>query len=60
MREGYKLTRCDACYYADGDEGLKETRYCNLCSSNICDSCRPNWWKRMKAAFERGSKQEGE
>jgi hypothetical protein len=42
---------CQVCAILDGDRGLKAVRWCATCGAWICEYCRSNWDRRVRAAF---------
>ena len=45
----YEPKRCECCYLVDGDERIKQTRYCTFCQAFICDACWNDGAKRTQA-----------
>lgn len=50
---GHQIGPCDACRLIDGDFSPKHVQYCKVCDAYLCDRCRPNPWRRAKAAVLR-------
>lgn len=45
---------CDVCRLVHGDPSPKpDVKYCHLCDSWICDTCRPRWDWRTVAAMKK-------
>jgi len=42
---------CEVCYLIDGDTKAKDVEYCETCKACICKECRPNLFRRGKAAI---------
>jgi hypothetical protein len=47
------VSRCDSCFYADGDITYKLVTFCKDCNAYICSNCEPDKFKRAKAAANR-------
>lgn len=43
------MAPCRCCQLVDQDHTAKSVRYCNLCGVMLCDACRTNPLKRIKA-----------
>lgn len=37
----------NVCWFSDCNN--TDTLFCNICKKWLCDDCRNNYWKRMKA-----------
>jgi hypothetical protein len=44
---------CEVCYLLDGDTTVKQVEYCSLCDAWMCEQCRNNYLRRMKAMIVR-------
>lgn len=45
----YDYGKCKCCELVDGDTSLKIVSYCELCRVYLCEPCRSNPMKRIKA-----------
>jgi hypothetical protein len=48
-----EVRMCDVCRLLDFDTTSKQCSYCGLCDAWICQSCNPQWGRRLKAAVKR-------
>lgn len=44
---------CDVCLYADGNSEKKIVTYCRRCKAWICQTCKPNYFKRALASINK-------
>jgi uncharacterized CHY-type Zn-finger protein len=49
-----KLGVCEVCRKLDGDSSAKQVEWCASCRADICDRCRNDWTRRLKAAAMKG------
>lgn len=49
-----KIGVCEVCRRLDGDLTKKAVEYCSTCRADICDRCRNDWTRRLKAAATKG------
>lgn len=49
-----KIGVCDVCRKLDDDLTVKPVEYCSTCKADICDRCRNDWTRRLKAAAMKG------
>lgn len=47
------MRACDVCVIVGGDHTVKDTKYCSLCDSWLCDDCRGRYDLRMIAALKK-------
>lgn len=45
-----KIGVCEVCAKLDGDTNVKQVEYCPSCRADICQRCRGDWGRRLKAA----------
>ena len=53
MSDDIEVGQCDVCLLLDSDERLKPVMWCEKCQAYLCDTCRPNAWRRFRAAWKR-------
>lgn len=44
---------CDVCWYDKGDFSEKPVRYCSMCAAWLCESCRTDYFARLRASMKR-------
>jgi hypothetical protein len=49
-----KIGVCEVCRKLDGDSSPKPVEWCPSCRADICDRCRGDWGRRLKAAAIKG------
>lgn len=49
-----KIGVCEVCRKLDGDSNAKPVEYCTSCRADICERCRNDWTRRLKAAAMKG------
>jgi hypothetical protein len=41
---------CEVCKKLEGDLSVKPVEYCSMCQADICQKCKGDWGRRLKAA----------
>jgi hypothetical protein len=45
-----KMGVCEVCKKLEGDLSVKPVEYCSMCQADICQKCKGDWGRRLKAA----------